>query len=327
MTQTLPLLGAIPKALTVAGSDSGAGAGIQADLKTFAALGVYGTSAVTAVTAQNTRGVVAIAEVPEDIVGIQMDAVLEDIGADAVKTGMLSSAEIVKVVADRLAAWGISKVVVDPVMVAKSGDYLLQPDAVDAVRMLLLPESLIVTPNIPEAEELAQIQITNKQTARTSSPANRRVRSNAMSSSKAVISTDRRSISFSMAAILPSFRQNGSAPGTPTAPDAPFRPPLPQVWREGSNRWRQSPPPRPISLERWPQVMPSVPDTRRSIIFLVSPDARDVASIKESRSCLHRSIPRSLSLERPFPAVCFSALASTARLTKCWPRSKLPAQK
>ncbi len=165
MTQNLPLLGSIPKALTVAGSDSGAGAGIQADLKTFAALGVYGTSAVTAVTAQNTRGVVAIAEVPEDIVGIQMDAVLEDIGADAAKTGMLSSSEIVKVVADRLAAWGVGKVVVDPVMVAKSGDFLLQPDAVDAVRMQLLPEALIVTPNIPEAEELAQLQITDQHSA------------------------------------------------------------------------------------------------------------------------------------------------------------------
>src|SRR5688500_4232083 len=98
---------AMPKALTVAGSDSGAGAGIQADLKTFAALGVYGSSALTAVTAQNTRGVYAVAEVPEEVVALQIDAVLEDIGAYAAKTGMISSASIIRVVADRLEAWGI----------------------------------------------------------------------------------------------------------------------------------------------------------------------------------------------------------------------------
>src|SRR3712207_7309728 len=105
-----------PKAMTIAGSDSGGGAGIQADLKTFAALGVYGASALTAVTAQNTRGVVAIAEVPEEVVAAQIDAVLEDIGADAGKTGMLSGAAIVEVVADRLEAWGLDRLVVDPVM-------------------------------------------------------------------------------------------------------------------------------------------------------------------------------------------------------------------
>ena len=145
----------IPKAITVAGSDSGAGAGIQADLKTFAALGVYGTSALTAVTAQNTRGVAAIAEVPEEIVAAQIDAVLEDIGADAGKTGMLSSASIVETVADRLEAWGLAKLVVDPVMIAKSGDVLLQQAAIEALKTRLLPLALVVTPNIPEAEELA----------------------------------------------------------------------------------------------------------------------------------------------------------------------------
>src|SRR5688500_1254707 len=150
-----------PKALTVAGSDSGAGAGIQADLKTFAALGVYGTSALTAVTAQNTRGVFAVAEVPEEIVAAQIDAVLEDIGADAVKTGMLSSAAIVEVVADRLEAWGIKNLVVDPVMVAKSGDRLLNADAVEVLRSLLLPLARVVTPNLPEAEVLADVPIAN----------------------------------------------------------------------------------------------------------------------------------------------------------------------
>jgi hydroxymethylpyrimidine/phosphomethylpyrimidine kinase len=151
----VPLDPAIPKALTVAGSDSGAGAGIQADLKTFAALGVYGTSALTAVTAQNTRAVLAIAEVPEEVVAMQIDAVLSDIGADAAKTGMLSSAAIIETVADRLEAWGLPRLVVDPVMVAKSGDHLLHPAAAEALRARILPLALVVTPNIPEAEVLA----------------------------------------------------------------------------------------------------------------------------------------------------------------------------
>ncbi len=155
-----------PKAITVAGSDSGAGAGIQADLKTFAALGVYGTSALTAVTAQNTRGVFAVAEVPEEIIVAQIDLLMEDIGADAGKTGMLSSPTIIEVVADRLDAWGVSKLVVDPVMVAKSGDRLLQLNAEDALKSFLLPIAHVVTPNIPEAEVLVGRRITSDGEAR-----------------------------------------------------------------------------------------------------------------------------------------------------------------
>jgi hydroxymethylpyrimidine/phosphomethylpyrimidine kinase len=155
----IPLIGSVPKAMTVAGSDSGAGAGIQADLKTFAALGVYGTSALTAVTAQNTVEVLAIAEVPEEVVAAQIDGVLEDIGADAVKTGMLSCASIIATVADRLEAWGVTKLVVDPVMVAKSGDRLLQTDAIDTLKSTLLPLAMVVTPNLPEAEVLSGITI------------------------------------------------------------------------------------------------------------------------------------------------------------------------
>ena len=154
------------KAMTIAGSDSGGGAGIQADLKTFAAFGVYGTSALTAVTAQNTRGVFAVAEVPEEVIALQIDVVLEDIGADAAKTGMLSSATIVETVADRLEAWGVERLVVDPVMVAKGGHPLLQPSAVEAVKERLLPLALVVTPNIPEAEILAGIEIDSDQAAR-----------------------------------------------------------------------------------------------------------------------------------------------------------------
>jgi hydroxymethylpyrimidine/phosphomethylpyrimidine kinase len=139
-----------PRLLTIAGSDSGGGAGIQADLKTFAAHGAYGMSAITALTAQNTRGVRAVHEVPPEVVAAQIDAVFEDIGADAVKIGMLASAPIVRAVADRLRFWQPPRVVLDPVMVAKSGDALLRDDAVEALLSELVPLCTIVTPNLPE---------------------------------------------------------------------------------------------------------------------------------------------------------------------------------
>ena len=146
-------------AMTIAGSDSGGGAGIQADLKTFAALGVYGTSALTAITAQNTVGVTGVHEIPTDIIAAQIEAVLTDIGADAVKTGMLSSTSIVETVCQQLKAFRVTALVVDPVMVAKSGDSLLQPEAVEALRTLLVPLAAVVTPNIPEAEVLTGVKI------------------------------------------------------------------------------------------------------------------------------------------------------------------------
>jgi len=151
-----------PTALTIAGSDSGGGAGIQADLKTFAALDVYGTSALTAVTAQNTVGVRAVEEVSPGLVAAQIDAVLEDIGADATKTGMLSSGAIIATTAGRIRVHGITRLVVDPVMVAKSGDRLLREDAVRALRTDLLPLALVVTPNLPEAETLAGVTIASR---------------------------------------------------------------------------------------------------------------------------------------------------------------------
>src|SRR3712207_1711911 len=159
MTTVTDLQQPSAKAMTIAGSDSGGGAGIQADLKTFAAFGVYGSSAVSAVTAQNTRGVFAVAEVPEEVIALQIDVVLEDIGAAAAKTGMLSSASIVETVAGRLEAWGVELLVVDPVMVAKGGHPLLQESAVAAVKQHLLPLALVVTPNIPEAEVLSGITV------------------------------------------------------------------------------------------------------------------------------------------------------------------------
>ena len=156
----------MPVALTIAGSDSGGGAGIQADLKTFAAFGVYGAAAVTAITAQNTLGVRAIHDVPAEVVVAQIEAVLSDIGADAVKTGMLSSTAIIEVVAERLRAHGVTRLVVDPVMVAKSGDRLLREDAVAALRELLVPLATVVTPNAPEASVLAGLEVVDGTTAR-----------------------------------------------------------------------------------------------------------------------------------------------------------------
>src|SRR3954469_18723298 len=141
-------------ALTSAGSDSGGGAGIQADLKTFSALGVYGMSALTAITAQNTLGVTAVFELPPDIVAAQIDAVITDIGTDAVKTGMISNSEIIRVVAAKVREYGLATLVVDPVMVATSGDRLLREDAVTALRTELLPLATVATPNLPEAEVL-----------------------------------------------------------------------------------------------------------------------------------------------------------------------------
>jgi hydroxymethylpyrimidine/phosphomethylpyrimidine kinase len=149
----------LPVALTIAGSDSGGGAGIQADLKTFAALGVHGTSALTAITAQNTLGVTEIMELPTVLVNAQIEAVMSDIGARAAKTGMLSSAEIIEVVVSAIKRFDITNLVVDPVMVAKGGARLLRDDAVDALRRLLLPLAAVVTPNLPEAEVLLGRQI------------------------------------------------------------------------------------------------------------------------------------------------------------------------
>jgi hydroxymethylpyrimidine/phosphomethylpyrimidine kinase len=147
------------RALTIAGSDSGGGAGIQADLKTFAAHGVYGTSAITALTAQNTRGVAGVHVVPAEFVTLQIETVVGDIGCDAVKTGMLASAAIVEAVAAAVEALDLPNLVVDPVMIAKGGDRLLSPDAVHAVRTTLVRLARVITPNVPEAEALTGVDI------------------------------------------------------------------------------------------------------------------------------------------------------------------------
>jgi hydroxymethylpyrimidine/phosphomethylpyrimidine kinase len=144
-----------PRALTIAGSDSGGGAGIQADLKTFSALGVYGMTAITAVTVQDTKGVSDVETLSAHIVGAQIRAVANDIGVDAAKTGMLASADIVEAVADAVAETRITRLVVDPVIMSKHGQPLLAEDAVGVLRERILPLAAIVTPNLPEAARLA----------------------------------------------------------------------------------------------------------------------------------------------------------------------------
>ena len=145
-------------AITIAGSDSGGGAGIQADLKTFSALGVFGTSAITAITAQNTQGVTALEDISSGIIAAQIDAILDDMNVGAAKIGMVSRAETIVTIAQRLRHYRL-RPVVDPVMVATSGDRLLQEDAIDTLKAEILPQAAIVTPNLPEAALLTGLPV------------------------------------------------------------------------------------------------------------------------------------------------------------------------
>ena len=149
----------IPKVLTIAGSDSGAGAGIQADLKTFASLGVYGISAITSVTSQNTKKVSAVYDLPPSVVRSQIEAVLSDIGADAVKIGMLSDSSIIKTISAALKKYKVRNIVLDTVMVSGTGTRLLKKSAIATLKKELMPLALIVTPNIQEAETLSGLKI------------------------------------------------------------------------------------------------------------------------------------------------------------------------
>jgi len=149
------------RALTIAGSDSGGGAGIQADLKTFTVLGVYGMSVITALTSQNTIGVQGIHNIPPQFVALQMDSVLSDIGANAVKTGMLSNKKIINVVAEKIKHYKIKKLVIDPVMVSKHGSKLLEDSAIESLIKKLIPLAMIITPNINEAKIISGVSIRN----------------------------------------------------------------------------------------------------------------------------------------------------------------------
>ncbi len=147
------------KLLTIAGSDSCGGAGIQADLKTFSAHGVYGMSIITAVTAQNTQGVFAVQDISADIIQKQIEVIFDDISVDAIKIGMVSKTETIKIISETLSKYHINNLVVDPVMVSKSGFHLLQSDAKEALINYLLPMATVVTPNIPEAEVITGLEI------------------------------------------------------------------------------------------------------------------------------------------------------------------------
>ncbi len=151
-----------PTALTIAGSDSGGGAGIQADLKTFEALGVYGMSVLTALTAQNTHGVQGVHVVPPEFVRQQLDSVASDIGVAAAKTGMLATASVIEAVADGVAAHGVDRLVVDPVAASKHGDPLLEDDAVGALRDRVVPAALVATPNLAEVELLTGVAVEDR---------------------------------------------------------------------------------------------------------------------------------------------------------------------
>ena len=149
--------------LTIAGSDSSGGAGIQADIKTMTANGVYAMSAVTALTAQNTTGVTNIMEVTPDFLSDQIDAIFTDIFPDAVKTGMVSSTELIEVISDKLKEYDAKNIVVDPVMVATSGAKLISDDAIETLKKRLLPIATVITPNIPEAEVLSDLEIKSEE--------------------------------------------------------------------------------------------------------------------------------------------------------------------
>ena len=150
------------RVLTIAGSDSGGGAGIQADIKAISAMGCFATSAITAITAQNTLGVTAVHPIPIEMIEGQIDAVLSDIGTDTIKIGMLHSAEVVNVVADKIEQYKIKNVVLDPVMVSTSGHRLIEEQAVEVLKLRLVPMARVITPNIPEAEILAGVKITSE---------------------------------------------------------------------------------------------------------------------------------------------------------------------
>src|SRR5215218_8406307 len=153
-----------PIAVTIAGSDSSGGAGIQADLKTFSALAVYGASVITALTAQNTKGVTAIHDVPAEFVAAQMDAVFSDLEIGAVKIGMVSQRAVIEAIAAWLERWRQRQVVLDPVMIAASGDKLLADDAIEVLKRALIPRALVITPNLPEAAALLDAPVARNET-------------------------------------------------------------------------------------------------------------------------------------------------------------------
>ena len=231
----------VPAVLSIAGSDSSGGAGIQADIKTITAHCLYAETAITAITAQNTLGVTAVQNISPDIVAAQIDAVFDDIRPSAVKIGMVSSAEIIEVIADRLSAWNATNVVVDPVMVATSGARLIAEDAAEALTRRLFPLATVITPNIPEAMALLDYEVDSERTQQNAAMLLTR-RFGCASLVKVGILSTRPTMywpnprhSMTRATIWAIRSPRGSAtsasrPTTHTAPAARFRPPSPARW-------------------------------------------------------------------------------------------------
>jgi hydroxymethylpyrimidine/phosphomethylpyrimidine kinase len=220
-----------PIALTIAGSDSGGGAGIQADLKTFSALGVYGATVITAITAQNTLAVSAVHDLPPDMVKAQIVAVLDDLDVASIKIGMLSSVTIIRVVAQLLADAQIP-VVLDPVMVAKSGDILLQANAIESLKTLLLPLATVLTQNLPEAAILLQCATaTNEKEMQSQGEALIEMGAKAvLMKGGHAAGDDCIDLLITLDGWCRTFRRVASLPKIPMAPVVPCRQPSPQIW-------------------------------------------------------------------------------------------------
>ena len=233
-------------ALTIAGSDSSGGAGIQADIKTMTANGVFATCAVTALVAQNTTGVKSIVECTPDFLAEELDCVFTDIFPDAVKTGMVSSIPLIRVIAAKLKEYGAKNLVVDPVMVATSGDRLITEDAVSALKELLLPLATVLTPNIPEAEILSGMTIR--------SAADMEAAARAISEQYGCAAATRSTTPMTCcgaAAAASGSTESGSTTPTPTAPAAPCPAPSPPIWRRALTWTRRWSGPRLTSPALW----------------------------------------------------------------------------
>lgn len=242
MPHDAPAPQAPPLVLTIAGSDSGGGAGIQADLKTMLALGVHGMSVIAAVTAQNSRGVQGYWELPVEAVRAQLDAVLSDIGVHALKTGMLASTILVETVAEALAASDAPSVV-DPVGVSKHGDSLLAPEAVDAVRTTLLPAATLVTPNLYEVEQLTGVKVVDEAGMREAAEAVKALGPRWVLVKGGHLPGEPADLLFD-GEREHRFTAPGTTTGTPTGPAARSRPRSPRTWRWARTSPRPSPAPR-----------------------------------------------------------------------------------
>ena len=219
-------------ALTIAGSDSSGGAGIQADIKTMITNGVYAMSAITALTAQNTTGVTGIMEVTPDFLGEQMDNVFTDIRPDAVKIGMVSSAALIEKIAEKLKEYQAENIVVDPVMVATSGAKLIQEDAIEALKTYLLPMATVLTPNIPEAEILSGMKIEEEEAMIEAAK-----KIIVQFFVKADISSTMPMTCCIVKVNFTGFTENVLIIQIPTVQDVPYQAPLLRIWRKVT-RWR-----------------------------------------------------------------------------------------